>query len=171
MLKDERALATTCLTNVATVQEGMGDKPTQAQNTTNYLNSKSKDQLLFVVIQDRADLIVQARKYIVKDNLAKVVAVKENLLLRRIEDFKIISKDIFSQGLPNFWDEKGVCISESDYHLKLQEKRNDITPIDKMDLIIKGQDIFEILDKYFFLFHEIRQLILGLPPPSYNFYS
>ena len=80
-------------------------------------------------------------------------------------------KDIFNRGLPNFWDEEGVCTSESDYHLKLQEKRNDITAIDKLDLIIKGPDIFEILDKDFFLFHEIKKLIFGLPPPSYNFYS
>ena len=79
-------------------------------------------------------------------------------------------KDIFIQGLPNFWDEEGVCTSESYYHLKLQEKINDITAIDNPGLIIRGQDIFDILDKYFFLFHKIRKLIFGLPPPSYNFY-
>ena len=42
MLEDERELANTCLTNVATVQEGLGDKPTQTQNSINYLNSSQK---------------------------------------------------------------------------------------------------------------------------------
>lgn len=40
IIKDERALAVSFFTNVATVQEGMGDKPLQDKNAINYLNSK-----------------------------------------------------------------------------------------------------------------------------------
>ena len=80
-------------------------------------------------------------------------------------------KDISSQVLPNFWDEQGVCIVENEYHLKLQEKRNDTSAIDKLGWTIKGQHVFEVLDKDFFLFQVIRKAIFGLPPPSYNFYS
>ena len=50
MIKDERVLVVSCLANVVTVQEGMGDKPLQAQNATKYLNSKSKDHFNFVGI-------------------------------------------------------------------------------------------------------------------------
>ena len=43
--------------------------------------------------------------------------------------------------------------------------------IDSLDPIIKGRDIFQVLDKDIFLFHETRKIIYGLPPPSYNLYS
>jgi len=71
MLQDERALVATCLSNMALVQENMGDKPIQAHTSINFLNSQSKMQLRFAGIQDMAELIVQAKKYIVKDTLAK----------------------------------------------------------------------------------------------------
>ena len=80
-------------------------------------------------------------------------------------------KNVFNQGLPSFWDEKGTIISKNDYLFKLQENKNATTLIDNLDPIIKGRDIFEVLDRYFFLFHETRKIVFGLPPPSYNFYS
>ena len=40
MLQDERSLVITCLSNVALVQESMGDKPIQAQKAINFLNSQ-----------------------------------------------------------------------------------------------------------------------------------
>ena len=42
MLQDEKNLVATCLSNVALVQEGMGDKIVQAQRDINFLNSQSK---------------------------------------------------------------------------------------------------------------------------------
>ena len=60
---------------------------------------------------------------------------------------------------------------ENDYLSKLQEKKNDTTSIEELDPIIEGRDIFEVLDRYFFLFFESKKIIIGLPPPSYNFYS
>lgn len=67
------------------VQESMSDKPIQDQRARNFLNSQSKTQLQFVVIQHWYDLIVQAKKYIVKDNLSRKVALKENFLKDRAE--------------------------------------------------------------------------------------
>ena len=80
-------------------------------------------------------------------------------------------KNVFNQGLPSFWDDEGIIISENDYLSKLQEKKNDTTFIDKLDPIIKVQDIFEVLDRDLFLFYETKKIISGLPPSSYNFYS
>ena len=114
MIEDERALATSCLANVVIVQEGMGDKPLQAKNAINYLNSKSKTHFHFAGIQDREDIIAQARKYIIKDNMVKEETTKDNFFRGIAKDFKVMFKNIFSQGLPNFWDEQGVCIAEND---------------------------------------------------------
>ena len=171
MLQDENTLVTTCLSNVALVQESMGDKPIQAQRAINFLNSQSKTQVQFASIQDRVDIIVQDNKYIVKDNLEREVALKETFLKGRVEEFKNMFKNVVTKGLPSFWDEEGTIIVENEYLSKLQEKKNDTTSIDKLDPIIKGHDNFEVLDREFFLFYEIKKIIAGLPSPSYNFYS
>ena len=149
----------------------MGDKPLQAQNAINFLNSRTKTQLHFAGIEDRVDLIAQARKYIIKDRLLKDMTAKSNYLLRRVADFKIIFKDIFEQGFPNFWVEQHLFIWENDYQAKLLDKRNDIPDIDKSTSNIKGKDIFDILENDLYLLFMMRQTINGLPLVTYSFYS
>lgn len=148
----------------------MGDNPLQAQNAINFLNSRMKEQLQFIGIQDRSDLISQARKYIFKYRLLKDMTTEANYLLRRVKDFKIIFKDMFEQGFPNFQDEQGLFIPENDYQIKLLEKRNDISNIDQLTSNVKGKYIFDILEKYFSFLYMMRQTIDGLPPITYSFY-
>ena len=93
----------------------MGDKHIQDQRAINFLNSQSKTQLQFVGIKDRDDLIVQAKKYNLKDILAREVALKTNFLKNRAEQFKNMFKNVFSQGLPSFWDEEGTVVVENEY--------------------------------------------------------
>ena len=145
LVEDERKLATFCLHNLQTLQDNLGYKPFQAQNAINFLNSRTKTQLYFAGIEDIAYLIAQARKYIIKDRLLKGITSKANYLLRRVDDFKIIFKDVFEQGLLNILDEHGLFLSDIEYIEKLLEKRNGVSDIQQLTLGIKGQDLFYIL--------------------------
>ena len=127
----------------------MGDKPIQEQKSINFLNSQSKMQLQFSRIQDRAKLIVQANKYIVKETLAKEVLMKSNFLKERADQFRQAFKFLFDNGLSSFWNEVGIMISESDYFSLWQQKKNDTSSIDQLDPIIKGNHIYDVLDRYF----------------------
>ena len=149
----------------------MGYKPIQSQEVINFLNSQSKTQLQFASIQDRADLISQAKKYIVKDTLAREVALKAIFLKTRAEQFKNMFRNVFSEEFPNFWDKEGMMVEENEYLSKLPEKMDATSSIDKLDPIIKGHHIFEVLDREFFLFYETMKIITSLPAPSYNHYS
>ena len=169
-LQDERALIGTCLSNVDLVQEMMGDKPTQAQKAVNFLNSQSKMQLQFSGIQDRAELIVHAKKYIVKETLANEVLMKEKFLKARIDQFRHAFKYLFDNGLLSFWNEEGIMISESNYLSLWQPKKNDTSSINQLDPIIKGNHIYDVLDRDFCLYHEARRIISNLPPHSYYLY-
>ena len=157
--------------NAALMLENMGDKPALSQNAINFLNSHNKAQLQFVGVTNRFDRLFQARKYVIKDSLAKEVIAKANHLVQRTQDFKNLFKDVFNQGLPFFWTKEGMFVSEVNYLTKLREKAKDTSMINILDPIINGMDIFQVLDKDLFLFHETRQIIYGLPPPSYNLYS
>ena len=128
-------------------------------------------KLQFAGIRDRAYLIAQGITYIVKDALEKEVAMKANFLKTRAKQFKNMFRNLFSNGLPNFWNEEGAMITENGYLSKWQQKRDDISSIDQHDPIIKGHHIYDVLDKEFCLFYETRRIISSLPPPSYNLYS
>lgn len=144
ILQDEIALVDTCLSNVNLVQGMMGDKPVQAQRAINFLNSQSKMQLQFYGIQDIAELIVQTKKYIVKETLAKEVLVKANFLKARVDQFKNAFKFLFDNGFPSFWNEEGIIIIEDDYLSLWNQKKNDTSLIDELDPIIKGNHIYDM---------------------------
>lgn len=62
-------------------------------------------------------------------------------------------------------------IVENGYLSQWQQKRDDTSSIDQLDPIIKGHRIYDVLDKTFCIFYEVRRIIYNLPPPSYNLYS
>ena len=115
-------------------------------------------------------MISQARKYIIKDRPLKDIATNANYLLRRVDDFKIIFKEIFEQGLPNFLDEEGLFLSEDEYQEKILEKRNDLLGLNQLILGVKGQDISDILQKDFNLLFMMRRTVNGFPSITYSFY-
>ena len=50
-------------------------------------------------------------------------------------------------------------IVKNDYLSQRQQKRDDTYSIDQLDPIIKGHHIYDVLDKEFFLFYEVRRII------------
>ena len=40
---------------------------------------------------------------------------KEKYMLSKIDDFKVIFRDVFEHNLPSFWDEQGLFLSENEY--------------------------------------------------------
>ena len=116
-------------------------------------------------------MIVQAKKYIVKETLAKEVLMKENFLKARADQFRQAFKFLFDNGFPSFWNEEGIMISENDYLSLWQHKKNGTSSIDQVDPIIIGCHIYDVLDKEFCLYYEARRIISNFLPPSYNLYS
>ena len=97
--------------------------------------------------------------------------MKANFLKARVDQFKQSFKFLFDNGFPSFWNEEGIIIPEDDYLSMWNQKKNDTSLIVKLDLIIKGNHIYDVLDKYFCLYYAARRIISNLPPPSYNLFS
>ena len=81
MLNEERKLAHLSLTNAKTFLESLGGKPTIAQAAINLLISQTNVQLQFAGVQNRADLLFNAKKYIMKRDIIEVVTEKANFLV------------------------------------------------------------------------------------------
>ena len=92
-------------------------------------------------------------------------------MLGRVSNFRIIFRNVFEHGLPNFLDEYGMCLLEIDYQDDFQQRRNNTYTFDHLLVVIKGQDIVNILEKYFKLLSMMKETILSLPPITYFFYS
>ena len=114
-MEDERQLETSCLTNLQLLYENLGDKPLQTQSAINFLNSRTKTQLQFEGIRDKTNLISQVNKYIIKEKMLQDTTAKAKYMHARVDDFIIIFRNVFENGLPNFWDEHGMFLSENDY--------------------------------------------------------
>ena len=114
-MEDERKLATSFLSNLRVLYESLGDKTLQAQSAINLLNSRTKTQLQFEGIKDRTDLITQAKKYIREEKMLQDTSAKAKYMLRRVNDLRIIFRNVFENGIPNFWDEHGMFLLEIDY--------------------------------------------------------
>jgi hypothetical protein len=84
---------------------------------------------------------------------------------------ELFFKDVFEHGLPSFWDEQGLFLSENDYQEVFQERRNDVSSFNQLSAVIKGQDILNILKKDFNLLYMMKEAALSLPPITYFFYS
>jgi hypothetical protein len=97
--------------------------------------------------------------------------VKANFLKARADQFKQTFNFLFDNGLSSFWDEEGIMFPEEDYLSVWNQKKIDTSLIDRLDPIIKGNHIYDVLDRDFCLYYEARRIISNLPPPSYNLFS
>ena len=171
MLNEERKLAHLSLANAKTFLDTLGGKLAIAQAAINLLLSQTNVQLQFARVQNRADLLFNPKKYIMKRDMIELVKEKANFLLQRSKDFKIIFEDLFKIGLPFFWNEDGDVLSDVAYLTKLQERAKDTSDIDHLSSIIRGKDLQNILSKKFSILHQLRNLNKGFPPLSYGFYA
>ena len=82
-----------------------------------------------------------------------------------------ISRLFSKKGLPNFWDEHGLFLSDVEYQEKILEKMNDLFDFNQIISGIKGQDIFDILQRDFNLLFMMKHTIDRLPTVTRSFYS
>ena len=88
MLNEERKLPHLSLANAKTFLDNLGGKPTIAQAAINLLISQTNVQLQFAGVQNRVDLLFNAKKYIMKKHIIDVVIEKANFLLQRRKIFQ-----------------------------------------------------------------------------------
>ena len=70
------------------------------------------------------------------------MALKDNFLKTRAEQFKNMFRNLFSHKLTILWDEEGIMVEENDYLSMFQEKKDDTSSIDKLNPLIKVHHIF-----------------------------
>ena len=72
------------------------------QNTINFLNTMSKEELKTIGIIDRITMITWAIKFIGKHHHVEIVQAKENQMSQQVKSFKGLFPYLFKKGLPYF---------------------------------------------------------------------
>lgn len=57
---------------------------------------------------------------------------KAKFMLGRVSDFRVIFQNVFEHGIPNFWDEQGIFLSEDNYLEDFHERKNDTSTFDHL---------------------------------------
>ena len=107
----------------------------------------------------------------IKDKMLQNTTGKAKYVLGRVSDFRVIFQNVFEHGLPNFWDEQGMFLSEVNYHEDFHQRKNDTFAFDHLSVVIKGQDIVNILENDSKLLSMMKETVISLPPITYLFYS
>jgi hypothetical protein len=149
----------------------LSGKPEEAKELIKFLNSRYKDQLKTLSINDRTILVMEANKVLSKMHLLQNTERKVHELARGISSFKRIFKEVISFGLPNLWDGVGDLFLEEEYQKRLDQRRNDDKIFERMDRPLKGKDMYDMLAGDFVLLCTLRLVLKGLSPPSYEKYT
>jgi hypothetical protein len=85
----------------------------------NLLNAIPIVDLQTIGVKDRIAVIISARRIIAKHNLLRLVQNKVVQMEHDIQYFKYAFEQLFSKGIPSFWDGKVSLYNQEDYHTLL----------------------------------------------------
>ena len=102
-VNDKKLIVDMAFQRFKMVNENLDKKPLDTtQNTINFLNTLTYEDMQEMGIKDSLAIILWARKFINKNNLVKVVQEKANQMLLQIKDFKQIFTTILIK-IPNIF--------------------------------------------------------------------
>jgi hypothetical protein len=118
-------------------------------------------------VKDRTALIISARRIISKHNLLRSVQNKAMQMEHSIQEFKDAFEQLFTKGLPSFWDGKGSLYNQEDYHSLLMQCRMDHSKFEDMEESLKGPSLVEYLATDFEILNKFKTVKVSMPTMSY----
>jgi hypothetical protein len=112
-------------------------------------------------------LIIWARRVIAKHNLLKSVQTKATQIEHSVQEFKYLFEELFSKGLPPFWDGKGKLYDQEEYNARLTQCRMDHFKFNTLEKNMKGSTLVEHLITDIEILNQFKEVNLGLPVMSY----
>jgi hypothetical protein len=141
----------------------LGEMPTEANEIIRFLNSKSKEELEALQIEDRTETILEVKKVLTKRGL--MLQLEERVQTMDVAVQRFFSKvdSLQKKGLPSLFVINNKLITLSDYKQKILTVAKDGSKFAGIQGSITGKAFLETLILDLSIQHEIKYLFITKP--------
>jgi hypothetical protein len=141
----------------------LGDMPTQANEIIRFLNSKNREELEELKIEDRTETIIEVKRVLTKRSLMLQLEEKVQVMDQGVQRFFNKIEALQKKGLPGLKVINDKLMTLPDYKKKLSEVSKDSSKFAGIQGSITGKAFLDALQLDISIQHEIRYIFLTKP--------
>jgi hypothetical protein len=141
----------------------LGDRPTQANEIIKFLNSKTREELEELKIEDRTETILEVKRVLTKRGLMLQLEEKVQAMDQGVQRFFSKIEALQKKGLPGLKVINDKLMTLPDYKKRLAEVSKDSSKFAGIQGSITGKAFLDALQWDISIQHEIRYIFLTKP--------
>jgi DNA repair exonuclease SbcCD ATPase subunit len=141
----------------------LGDRPTQANDIIKFLNSKTREELEELKIEDRTETILEVKRVLTKRGLMLQLEEKVQTMDLGVHKFFSKIEALQKKGLPGLKVINDKLMTLPDYKKRLSEVSKDSSKFVGIQGSITGKACLDALQLDISIQHEIRYIFLTKP--------
>jgi hypothetical protein len=141
----------------------LGEMPTEANEIIRFLNSKTKEELENLKIEDRTETILQVKRVLTKRGLMLQLEDKAKIMDIRVQRFFSKIDALQKKGLPGLLVLNDKLMTLSDYKQKISMVAKDNSKFSGIQGSIIGKAFLETLQLDLNIQHEIKYIFITKP--------
>jgi hypothetical protein len=145
------------------IKEELGERPTEASELIIFINSKNKQELEELEIEDRTDTILEIKKVLTKKGLMLQLEEKAQVMDIGVQIFFSKFEVLHKKGLPGLLVLNDKLITLSDYKQKMSAVAKDSSKFAGIQGSITGKYFLETLQLDLSIQHEIKHIFITKP--------
>jgi hypothetical protein len=145
------------------IKENLGEKPIEATELIKFLNSKNKQDLEELEIEDRTQTVLEVKKVLTKKGLILQLEEKAQSMDIGVHIFFSKIEVLHKKGLPGLVVINDKLITLSDYKQKINIVENDGSKFAGIQGRITGKEFLETLQLDLSIQHEIKHIFITKP--------
>ena len=126
------------------------------ESAITFLSSLSDEASSSYGLQNKVDVVSEARKVIAKHRMMEIVQAKMEVTEHKIQEVIKLFRPLTNRGLPFFWEEMGPLLSQKDYKEILVHYQLNHNIFGDMQQALLGKVIFDKLANDFELWFEFK---------------
>jgi hypothetical protein len=141
----------------------LGDRPTQENEIIKFLNSKTREELEELKIEDRTETILEVKRVLTKRGLLLQLEEKVQIMDQGVHKFFSKIETLQKKGLPGLKVINDKLMTLLDYKKRLAEVSKDNSKFTGIQGRITGKAFLDTLQLDISIQHEIRYIFLTKP--------
>jgi hypothetical protein len=141
----------------------LGERPTEANEIIRFLNSKTREELEALEIEDRTETILEVKKVLTKRGLMLQLEERAQAMDIGVQRFFSKMDSLHKKGLPSLFVINDKLITLSDYKQKIITVEKDGSKFAGIQGNITGKAFLETLQLDLSIQHEIKYIFITKP--------